>query len=70
MADHTSRSIGSPSIDRPEIPAEYGTSKATRHVDWGHVEDRLTRDRVYWIATSGLAAGRAFDQSMGCTSTA
>lgn len=53
MADHTSRSIGSPSIDRPEIPAEYGTSKATRHVDWGHVEDRLTRDRVYWIATVG-----------------
>ena len=42
-----------PRIDRPEIPAEYGTSKATEHVDWGHVEDRLTADRVYWVATVG-----------------
>jgi len=42
-----------PRIDRPEIPAEYGTSKATEHVEWGHVEDRLTTDRVYWIATVG-----------------
>jgi nitroimidazol reductase NimA-like FMN-containing flavoprotein (pyridoxamine 5'-phosphate oxidase superfamily) len=33
-----------PTIDRPEIPAEYA---------WGHVEERLTADRVYWIATVG-----------------
>jgi hypothetical protein len=42
-----------PRIDRPEIPAEYGITKATEHVAWSHVEDRLTRDRVYWIATVG-----------------
>ena len=35
-----------PRIDRPGIPAEYGTSKATEHVEWGRVEERLTRDRV------------------------
>ena len=40
-------------IDRPEIPAEYGTSKATEHVDWARVEERLDRDRVFWIATVG-----------------
>ena len=42
-----------PLIDRPEIPAEYGTSKATEHVEWSHLEDRLTTDRVYWVATVG-----------------
>ena len=42
-----------PLVDRPEIPAEYGTSKATEHVDWSHHEDRLTADRVYWVATVG-----------------
>ena len=42
-----------PLVDRPEIPAEYGTSKATEHVDWSHLEDRLTTDRVYWVATVG-----------------
>jgi general stress protein 26 len=42
-----------PRIDRPEIPAEYGTSKATEHVEWSRIEDRLTRDRVYWLATVG-----------------
>ena len=45
--------MAAPRIDRPEIPAEYGTSEATEHVDWGHVEDRLTADRVHWIATVG-----------------
>ena len=42
-----------PRVDRPEIPAEYGTSKATEHVAWAHVEERLTTDRVYWVATVG-----------------
>jgi nitroimidazol reductase NimA-like FMN-containing flavoprotein (pyridoxamine 5'-phosphate oxidase superfamily) len=42
-----------PRIDRPEIPAEYGVGKATGHVDWAHVEERLDAARVYWIATVG-----------------
>jgi nitroimidazol reductase NimA-like FMN-containing flavoprotein (pyridoxamine 5'-phosphate oxidase superfamily) len=42
-----------PRIDRPEIPAEYGVTKATQHVEWSRVEDRLARDRVYWVATVG-----------------
>ena len=41
----------SPRVDRPEMPAEYGMGKATDHVDWSHVEERLKADRVYWIAT-------------------
>ena len=45
--------MATPRVDRPEIPREYGTSKATEHVAWSHVEDRLTADRVYWIATVG-----------------
>jgi hypothetical protein len=40
-------------IDRPAIPAEYGTAKATDFVAWEHVEDRLTNDRVCWVATVG-----------------
>lgn len=48
--------MATPRVDRPEIPREYGTSKATEHVAWDHVEDRLTADRVYWIATVGPAA--------------
>ena len=51
MSDTTSRSAGAPRADRPGIPAEYGTSKATTFVEWSHIEDRLTADRVYWIAT-------------------
>ena len=43
----------SPRIDRPAIPAEYGTSKASEFVGWSHIEDRLERDKVYWIATVG-----------------
>lgn len=46
-----------PRVDRPEIPAEYGIGNATGHVDWAHVEERLTEARVYWIATVG-AGGR------------
>ena len=45
--------MATPRVDRPEIPAEYGTSKATEHVEWGHVEDRLSADRVYWVTTVG-----------------
>ena len=43
--------IGPARVDRPAIPAEYGTSKASEFVKWSHVEDRLTSDRVYWIGT-------------------
>ena len=45
-----------PRIDRPEIPSDYGVDKATGHVDWSHVEERLNADRVYWIATVGPTA--------------
>ena len=51
MASPTSPLVGEPRVDRPGIPAEYGTSKATEFVDWSHVKDRLAADRVYWIAT-------------------
>lgn len=53
MAKPRSGSVGTPRIDRPGIPASYGASKATEFVDWGHIEERLTRDRVYWIVTVG-----------------
>lgn len=43
-----------PRVDRPAIPAEYGTDKATEFLDWSHVEERLTTDRVYWLATVGM----------------
>lgn len=42
-----------PRVDRPGIPREYGISKATEHVEWSRVEERLAGDRVYWIATVG-----------------
>jgi nitroimidazol reductase NimA-like FMN-containing flavoprotein (pyridoxamine 5'-phosphate oxidase superfamily) len=57
MPDRPPARPGRPRVDRPEIPAEYGIGKATDHVDWAHVEERLTADRVYWIATVG-AGGR------------
>lgn len=44
-------------VDRPGIPAEYGTARASEFVDWSHVEERFNRERVYWIATVG-ADGR------------
>jgi uncharacterized pyridoxamine 5'-phosphate oxidase family protein len=44
-----------PRIDRPGIPAEYGTRKASEFVEWSHVESRLDEDRVYWLATVGPA---------------
>jgi len=40
-----------PRVDRPAIPPEYGTAKATEFLDWSHVEARLAADRVYWLAT-------------------
>jgi hypothetical protein len=42
-----------PRIDRPAIPAEYGVTKASEFVEWGHIEDRFAADRVYWVATVG-----------------
>ena len=42
-----------PVVDRPEIPAEYGTSGATEFVAWSRIEERLTTDRVYWVVTVG-----------------
>lgn len=53
MPDPTPHPPAAPRVDRPEIPAAYGVSKAREHVEWSYVEERLTRDRVYWIATSG-----------------
>jgi Pyridoxamine 5'-phosphate oxidase len=44
-----------PIVDRPEIPAEYGTKKAKGFVDWSHVEQRLEESRVYWVTTTGRA---------------
>lgn len=38
-------------IDRPSIPAEYEAGRGDEYVSWDHVEDRLTRDRVVWVAT-------------------
>lgn len=40
-------------VGRPDIPAAYGSARATEYVDWERVEARLANDRVYWIATSG-----------------
>jgi len=45
--------FAAPTVDRPAIPAAYGAGKASEHVPWAHVEDRLTVDRVYWIVTVG-----------------
>ena len=40
-------------VDRPAIPAEYGVKRAKEWVEWSHVEERLTADRVYWVVTVG-----------------
>jgi uncharacterized pyridoxamine 5'-phosphate oxidase family protein len=45
--------MNDPRIDRPAIPAEYGTTKATEFVAWSRVEERLVDDRLYWVATVG-----------------
>ena len=45
--------VAQPRVDRPAIPAEYGVAKASEHVPWAHVEERLTADRIYWIVTVG-----------------
>jgi hypothetical protein len=54
-----------PHAERATIPADYGVSKtSTALVSWEHVEDRLRRDRVYWIATlspTGLPRVRPVD---------
>jgi nitroimidazol reductase NimA-like FMN-containing flavoprotein (pyridoxamine 5'-phosphate oxidase superfamily) len=42
-----------PHVDRPGIPASYGTARASTYVEWGHVEERLRADRVYWLAAVG-----------------
>jgi hypothetical protein len=39
-----------PRRDRPPIPTEYGVRRAKAFVEWSHVEDRLTKDPVYWVA--------------------
>jgi hypothetical protein len=57
MPETTPKPTAAPRVDRPEIPAEYGVSKAREHVEWSHVEERFTKDRVYWIATAG-SSGR------------
>ena len=49
----TSSSTDAPQVDRPGIPRDYGISKAKEFVDWGRIEERLSADRVYWIATVG-----------------
>jgi nitroimidazol reductase NimA-like FMN-containing flavoprotein (pyridoxamine 5'-phosphate oxidase superfamily) len=46
-------SSATPVVDRPAIPAAYGVAGATEHVPWEHVEERLSSDRAYWIATVG-----------------
>lgn len=38
-----------PAADRASIPAEYGVRAGGRLVSWEHVEERLTRERVYWV---------------------
>jgi hypothetical protein len=40
-------------VDRPAIPPEYGTAKATDFLDWTVLERRLSDARVYWLATVG-----------------
>ena len=55
MSKTSPLTVAAPRVDRPGIPGEYGTSKATEFVDWSHVEERLTAERVYWIATVGEA---------------
>ncbi len=52
MPDAPTRSAPT-EVDRPAIPAAYGTGSASEYVPWSHVEDRLTEDRVYWLATVG-----------------
>ena len=42
-----------PRIDRPEIPGEYGLSRATEYVTWDHVASRLAVALAYWLGTIG-----------------
>jgi len=42
---------GAPRVERARIPAEYGVSGASEFVDWSHIAERFTAERVYWVAT-------------------
>jgi hypothetical protein len=57
VTDQSEAARNTPRVDRPAIPAEYGVGGATEYVAWSHVEERLTSDRVVWLATVS-ASGR------------
>lgn len=43
-----------PTADRPVIPKEYGIPTTTSGLlSWAHLEERLAKATVYWLATSG-----------------
>jgi nitroimidazol reductase NimA-like FMN-containing flavoprotein (pyridoxamine 5'-phosphate oxidase superfamily) len=53
VTDPTSPTVSPPRVDRPRIPASYGVNRASTFVEWSHIEHRLARDRVYWLAAVG-----------------
>ena len=47
-------SEGSPTVDRPRMPAGYGlAADAAGRLEWGPVAARLAEARNYWVVTSG-----------------
>ena len=43
-----------PTADRPLIPKEYGIPATTTGLlEWTHLDERLAKATVYWLATSG-----------------
>lgn len=42
--------MSDPIVDKPEIPAEYGSPK--KRLDWAEVESKLEDARVYWLAST------------------
>ena len=43
-----------PTLDRPDIPREYGIPKTSEGLlPWSHLDQRLAEATVYWVATSG-----------------
>lgn len=43
-----------PTADRPTMPREYGIPATTQGLlPWSHLDGRLRRATVYWVATSG-----------------
>jgi pyridoxamine 5'-phosphate oxidase-like protein len=42
--------MANPTVDKPEIPAEYGDPK--QRLDWSEVEERLRSATAYWIAST------------------